>query len=144
MSEQNQALVRRWFEIWSTGNLALADQIVATNYVNQDPTAPMPEPGRAGFKQLVTQYRTAFPDLQCTVDEIIDAGDRVVTRWTTRGTHKGDLMGIPPTGKKIIFTGISINRVSNDQVVEHTTNWDALGLLRQLGVVQLGQAKRAT
>lgn len=77
MSAENRALVRRRFkEIWAKGNLALADQIVASNYANHDPAAPMPGPGREGFKKHVTMYRTAFPDLHTPIDDIIADGKR--------------------------------------------------------------------
>jgi steroid delta-isomerase-like uncharacterized protein len=78
-------------------------------------------------------YRAAFPDLQFTVEDIIDQDDRVVIRWSSRGTHQGELMGLAPTGKIVTVTGISIDRFADGKVAESWTNWDVLGLMRQLG-----------
>lgn len=97
--------------------------------------------GREGFKQFVLMYRSAFPDMHITIEDQIAEGDKVVSRWTARGTHQGELMGIPPTGKQATVTGINIERFANGKFVEEWSNFDALGLLQQLGVVTtLGQA----
>jgi steroid delta-isomerase-like uncharacterized protein len=142
VSAENKTLVRRWFkEVWSKGNLAVADQIVAANYANHDPASPMPEPGREGLKKHVTTYRTALPDLTITVDEALAEGNKVTVRWTARGTHKATLMGIAPTGKQVTLTGISVIRISGGKVAEHWVTWDTLGMMQQLGAVPpLGQA----
>ena len=83
----------------------------------------------------VAGYRAAFSDLQFTVEEQVAEGDRVVTRWTATGTHDGDLLGIAPTGTVGTTTGISINRIADGKVAEDCTNWDALGLMQQLGAI---------
>ena len=142
MSAENKTLVRRWFkDIWSKGNLAVADQIVATNYANHDPAAPMPESGLEGLKKHVTTYRTAFPDLTLTIDDILAEGNKVTVRWTARGTHKGALMGIAPTGKQVTLTGISVIRTTGGKVAEQWVTWDTLGMMQQLGAVPpVGQA----
>ena len=80
-------------------------------------------------------YRSAFPDMQLTIEDQIAEGDKVVTRWTARGTHQGELMGIPPTGKQATVTGITVGRVANGKFVESWSNFDALGMMQQLGVV---------
>ncbi len=135
MSDENKAISRRVFEeIISQGNLSLADEIFASNYVDHDPANPDVS-GPAGFKLLVSKYRSAFPDLRLTVNDIFAEGDEVVVRWTWSGTHKGDLEGVPPTGKKMGGEGITISRFSGGKVEEDWANWDALGLMRQLGVV---------
>ncbi len=88
-------------------------------------------------------YRTAFPGNQLTVEDYLAEGDTVVSRWTGRGTHKGDLMGIAPTGKQVTVTGISIQRIANGKIVEEWSNYDMLGMLQQLGVVPMpGQASK--
>lgn len=136
MSEENKALARRSIaEIWNKGNLTAADELIAPNNVDHDPANPNPGRGPEGTKQSAAMYRTAFPDLHITVEEVIAEGDQVVTRWTARGTHKGDLMGISPTGKQITITGISINRIVGGKAQEGWTNWDTLGMMQQLGVV---------
>jgi len=142
MSAENKTLVRRWFkEVWSKGNLAVADQIVATNFANHDPAGPMPEPGREGLKKHVTAYRTAFPDLTFTIDDALAEGNKVTVRWTSRGTHKGVVMGIAPTGRQFTIAGISVVRITSGKVAESWVTWDTLGMLQQLGAVPpLGQA----
>jgi len=87
------------------------------------------------MKQFVSMYLTAYPDTHFTIEDQIAEGDTVVTRWTARGTHKGPLMGIPPTGKQVTVTGISIGRVVNGKTVEGWSNYDTLGMMQQLGVV---------
>jgi predicted ester cyclase len=84
-------------------------------------------------KQFVDTYRTAFRGARITVEEQIAEGDTVATRWTGRGTHEGELMGIAPTGKETTVTGLTISRLRNGKVVEEWTNWDTLGMLVQLG-----------
>ncbi len=135
MSVENKALVRRLFEeIWNKGNLSVADQIFATNYVHHDPSTPDFGRGPESEKKRATLYRTAFPDLQLAIEDLVAEGDRVVTRWTARGTHRGELRGIAPTGKQFTVTGISIARISGGKLVEGWVNWDAQGLMEQLGV----------
>ena len=135
MSEENKAIVRRNFEeTWNKGNMAVADEIFTANYVGHDPAGPELR-GPEGMKQQVGTYRTAFPNVQFSVEDQIAAGDMVATRWTARGTHQGDLMGIAPTGKQVTVTGITIERLANGKVEESWTNWDTMGMMQQLGVV---------
>lgn len=135
MSEKNKTLSRRVNEeCFNRGNLAIADELLAADYV--DHAAP---PGLAagveGFKQLVALYRTAFPDLHVTIEDQIAEGDRLATRFTTRGTHQGELMGIAPTGKVVTVSGIAIERMVGSKIVEHWLVSDQLGMLQQLGVI---------
>jgi len=137
-AEQNKAIARRWLKDgFEKGNLALANEIFAADHTNHDPSAPpggWPR-GPEGGKAIATTYRGAFPDLQFTIEDQIAEGDRVVTRWTARGTNTGELMGMPPTGKKAIVTGINIDRVANGKIAESWGNFDVLGMLQQLGVI---------
>ena len=134
-TEENKALERRGIEEgWNKGNLTVIDELIAANVVTHRPPAP-PLQGTEAFKQFVLMYRSAFPDLHYTIEDQIAEGDKVVTRWTARGTHKGELMGIPPTGKQGTVTGISVSRWANGKVVEIWINADDLGMLQQLGVV---------
>jgi steroid delta-isomerase-like uncharacterized protein len=103
--------------------------------------SPMELIAEKQYKQLVTMYLAAFPDLHLTIEDQIAEGDKVVIRWTAHGTHKGNFMGIPPTGKEAVVTGITIDRFANGKTVEAWNNSDDLGLLQQLGVVPApGQA----
>ncbi len=143
MSEANKNVVRRLFEeVWNNGNLPVADQLFAPNYVHHDPSTPDVGRGPESEKKRATLYRTAFPDLRLTAEDIIAEGETVVARWSCRGTHKGDLSGIAPTGKQFDISGITIVRLDNGKMVEGFVNWDALGLMQHLGVVpQLAKAK---
>ncbi len=132
-TEENKALDRRFTEeVWNRGNLAVVDELMSADYHEHDPTIPA---GSEGFKQFVLMYRSAFPDVNFTIEDQIAEGDKVVSRWTARGTHKGELMGIPPTGKQVTVTGIVIGRYANGKLVEGWSNYDALGMLQQLGAV---------
>ena len=145
MSEHNKAIVRRLFEeLWNNGNLSLADELFAPNYTHYDPSTPDVGRGPESEKKRATLYRTAFPDLRLTIEDIIAEGETVMARWSCRGTHKGDLSGIAPTGKQININGVSIARFTNGKMAEGWVNWDALALMQQLGVVpELGKAKAA-
>jgi steroid delta-isomerase-like uncharacterized protein len=130
--EENKAIFRRIVEEgFNKGNLAIVDELVATNHVNHTDNVHGPEE----YKQFITMYRTAFPDLHMTIEDQIAEGNKVVNRWTSRGTHKGDLMGIPPTGKQTTVTGMYVARIIGGKIVEEWGNLDALGMMQQIGVV---------
>lgn len=137
MSEANKAIARLDFEeIWSNQNLDVVDELYPEDHVRHDPADPQGGVnGVEAYKQLVAGYFRAFPDLHFTVDDMIAEGDKVVTRWTATGTHKGELMDIPPTGTNVSVTGISIQRIENGKVLEEWVNWDTMGLMQQLGVI---------
>ena len=133
--EENKAVVHRYIEeVWNAGNLDLIDEMFAPEYTNHSPS-PGQTPGPEGLKQLITMFRDAAPDLHLTVEDMIGEGDEVVTRWTARGTHQGELLGIPPTGKQIAMTAIVIERFSGGRIVDHWAARDDLGLLQRLGVI---------
>jgi len=146
MSQQNKTNVRRLFEeLWNKGNLPVADELIAPNYIHHDASTPDVGRGPESEKKRVTLYRTAFADMRLTIEDLIAEGETVVARWTCRGAHKGDLNGIAPTGKQIAISGVSVVRFAGGKMVEGWINWDALGMMQQLGVVpELGKAKSAT
>jgi len=111
--EDNKAIVRRYVEEpWNTGNLAILDELCSPGLaVNGDLKL-------ADFKKFIAESRRAFPDLHNTIEEMIAEGDKVVFRWTMRGTHRGEYEGVAPTGKPITFTGITIVRLANGKIVE--------------------------
>jgi steroid delta-isomerase-like uncharacterized protein len=124
VEEKHKALVRRFHEeVWNKGNVAAVDEFMGAEYVDYAIPSGLP-PGTEGLKQAITTYRTAFPDLKATVDDIFAEGDRVAYRWSTRGTHLGDWLGIPPTGNHMAATGISIFRIAGGKVVEGWTSMD--------------------
>jgi steroid delta-isomerase-like uncharacterized protein len=134
--EQLKEISRREFEqIFGQGRLDLIDETVAADYVCYDPALPDPLRGPQGLKQAVRGFRAAFPDLTFVVEEQIAEGDTVVTRWTARGTHLGELFGLAPTGARVTMPGIDSERFADGKIVECYANWDTLGLLRQLGAV---------
>jgi steroid delta-isomerase-like uncharacterized protein len=140
MSAKNKELIQRYFEeAWNKGNLSVLDEIVAADYVNHNPFAPGLPPGPEGLKPIFSGLRAAFPDLHYTIEEQIADGDRVVTRWGFRGTHEGELMGIPATGKQVNITGTQIERIVDGKIVEHWRQSDDLGMLQQLGVIPSGE-----
>jgi steroid delta-isomerase-like uncharacterized protein len=136
MSEQNKAVSRRLVEeFFVAGNFDVADELVDASYIGHDVAAPEPIRGHEGLKEQAKGYRGAFPDLTLTIEDQIAEGDKVTTRWTARGTHRGDLFGISPTGKQATISGITIDRFSGGKIVESWDNWDALGLMQQLGAI---------
>jgi steroid delta-isomerase-like uncharacterized protein len=96
---------------------------------------PMLPPGREGRKMFYSAFLSAFPDIHLHIDDLLAEGDRTVLRWSAHGTHKGELMGIPATGKTVNLTGIAIDRFENGQSVEHWEIFDQLGMMQQLGVI---------
>jgi len=144
MSEANKSLVRRWIEeAINKGNLSIVDEIVANDYVYREPTVGERR-GKAAARELVTMYRNAFPDIKLTIEEQIAEGDKVVTRTSGSGTHRGELFGTGPTGRRVsAVPGICVTRIANGEVVEDTWVYDTLGMLRQLGVVPVPVAKAA-
>jgi len=134
-TEQNKSIAHRWIEEgWNKGNLAVVDQIYAPNYVQHEPS-PVPVTSSEALKHYVAGYRSAFPDLRFTIDDLIAEGDKVVWRFTSTGTNSGSFWGMPPTGKPGVVTGVVIYRFENSQIVEAWVNIDALGLMQQLGVI---------
>jgi steroid delta-isomerase-like uncharacterized protein len=136
--EANKAVIRRQTEeIWNQGDLSVVDEIYATDYVRHDPEGSGIS-NSEGLKQLITTYRTAFPDIHFTLDDLVAEGDLVAGRWTSTGTQTGDLMldpMIPATGIQGTSTGISIYRVVNGKIVEEWAELDSLGMMEQLGVM---------
>ena len=136
MSERNTNAVRRLFdEVWTKGNQVVVDELFAQNYTHHDPSTADLGQGPQSEKRRVTLYRTAFPDLRFTIEDVIAEGETVVARFSAQGTHKGNLNEIAPTGKKLNITGVTICRFENGKIVEGYVNWDALGMMQQLGVV---------
>jgi steroid delta-isomerase-like uncharacterized protein len=139
LTETNKTLSRRFLEeVFNNGKLNVLDEIIAKDHVSTGPgTLPGLPTGPEGQKQLVTVYRNAFPDVHFTIDEQIAEGDKVVTRWTGRGTHKGELLGIPATGKSSTVTGIAVDRIVNGKIAESWGIFDQFGMMQQLGVIPM-------
>ena len=135
-AEENKAIIRRIDqEVWNQGKYDVIDEVIADDCLQTIVGVPEPIRGPQGFRQFATMYKTAFPDMSLTEDQQIAEGDLVVTRWTATGTHQGDLMGIPPTGKQATVSGIHVDRFADGKIVEAWGIFDQLGLLQQLGAI---------
>ena len=136
MSADTKGIARRLLEeAFNSGNLDVVDELVAPEFVFNDAVLPEPIRGIEATKANIKGYRDAFPDLRLTIEQQVAEGEFVTTRWSARGTHQGDLMGMAATGKQATVTGITIDRIVDGRFVESWTNWDTLGLMQQLGVV---------
>ena len=135
MGANKKAAKRILEEVFSQGKFEVVDELVHDDAVGHDPALPEPVRGPGGVKELVRGYRDAFPDLNLSIDEQVSEGDLVATRWTARGTHRGELFGIPATGKESTVTGITLDRFKDGKIAESHTNWDTLGLLQQIGAI---------
>jgi steroid delta-isomerase-like uncharacterized protein len=136
MSAENKALARRLVEeAFNAGRLEVVDELVASDFVEHDPSLTEEVRGPAGVKELIAGYRAAFPDIRITIEDQIADGDYVVSRWSGTGTHQGELMGMPATGKQATVTGITIDRIEDGRIAESWDNWDTLGLMQQLGAI---------
>jgi len=134
MCEQNKTLARRWFEdLFSRGELDATNEILSADFV--DHLTHEDERGLEELKLYVSIYRTAFPDIQDAVEDIVAEGDKVVVRWTSGGTHQGEFMGVAPTGRHVTFTGMRLFRIAENKIVESWVNIDERGLQEQLGAV---------
>jgi steroid delta-isomerase-like uncharacterized protein len=135
VSAENEALVCRYVEeVYDQRRLEVADEIFASDFTLHDPDLPGGARGPEGMKRVVGTFVGAFPDLQVTLDDEFSSGEKVVTRWTSRGTHQGELMGIAPTGNRIEVTAVGIWRVADGKISEAWVVFDALGMMQQLGV----------
>jgi steroid delta-isomerase-like uncharacterized protein len=130
--EANKALVRPYVELYTTGNVALADEVIASDFV--DHTHPEHRPGPEDVKHEVMTFRTTFPDAYITIEDMISEGDTVAFRFVLRGTHRGTFAVLPATGKKVTLTGMDFIRIANDKLAELWSNQDTLALLQLLGL----------
>jgi steroid delta-isomerase-like uncharacterized protein len=144
-AEENKAVSRRVAEeVFNGGNVDLADELYAPDYVLHDPSLPEDLHGPEGIKRYAAMTLGAFPDIRVAVEDQVAEGDKVVSRWTATGTHTGDLMGIPPTGRRVEISGVTINRFSGGKIAEDWYQSDDLGMMQQLGVVPSGEQPGGT
>jgi steroid delta-isomerase-like uncharacterized protein len=139
--EENKAIVRRFFELGpSGGDMNAANALLDPNFALH---TPLPSaPGTQGINDVITACRAAFEHLNVTVEDMVAEGTKVTARFTARGIHKGQFMGLPPTGKPITMTGIEIFRIENGKIVELWGEANMLGLMQQLGVVPASGQKQ--
>jgi steroid delta-isomerase-like uncharacterized protein len=132
--EENKAVMQRWIDAWNERNVDAVDEFVSDAFVRHDPNAPEVR-GPVEEKQLMAMYFSAFPDLRFAVEDMVAEGDKVVLRYTIRGTHRGELMGIPPTDKQVTLTATETYRLAGGKIEEQWVNMDALGMMQQLGAI---------
>jgi steroid delta-isomerase-like uncharacterized protein len=132
---ENMGVVRRFFEAGpSSGDLGAADALLAPDFSLHVPL-PTPGPGIGAMNNVITTCRAAFHGLHVTIDDMVADGDRVACRFTARGVHGGEFMGVPPTGKEIAMTGIEIFRLHDRKIVELWGEANLMGLMQQLGIL---------
>ena len=134
-ADRTDSLIHRMFDsAFNQGTFAVVDELVAADGITYTPTWGMPH-NREGLKQLIAMFRSAFPDLHCTVEDEINEGNKVAAHWTIRGTHRGLFLGNRPTNRPIVVQGMIFARTENGQIAEGWTLLDQMGMLQQLGIV---------
>jgi steroid delta-isomerase-like uncharacterized protein len=137
MAADNKEIVRRVLEdVWTDPDIL--DELISEDYVGHDPALPEPVRGPRGAKENAKQYLDAFEGAHITVQEQIGEGDSVATRWEGRGRHTGEIMGIPPSGKDVVVSGLNLSRLKDGKIVEEWSIWDTLGMLQQIGAIPAG------
>ena len=132
----NKQLVEAFIgALFSDGNLDAVDQYLAPSFINHDPPFPGAPSNAAGMRHAAEMFRRALPDWHSDMDQLIAENDIVVERFTASGTHQGELMGVPGTGRTIQLLGINIFRIQDGRIVERWGRLDEMGLLRQLELV---------
>ena len=134
-AEENKAIARRAYDAINRNDLDALEEMVDSDITDHDP-APGQGPGLEGVKQYFSSLHAAFPDVHMDVEDMIAEGEKVVARVSVSGTHQGEFLGIEPTGNRVTIKGIDILRITDGRVVEHWGNFDDLGMLQQLGVVE--------
>ena len=135
--EANNAIAEKFFNaVWNRGDFSVLDTLISPEAIDHSTVGgkPKTEKGSASFQAIVSMFRSGMPDIRLTIDDEIYTGDRVVHRWTLVGTDTGGMMGMPPSGKQLTFTGTTIVRMQDGMIVERWANVDELGLLQQLGM----------
>jgi steroid delta-isomerase-like uncharacterized protein len=136
MPTDNKAIVRRLYEeVWNKRRLEVVDELISPSHALNDPIVSGSQTGPELYKRRVVEFTASFPDLCFTIEDMIAEKGKVVVCWTISGTHKGEFMDIPATGRKVSVEGITIHHVTNGKILDSYARWDALGLLRQLGYV---------
>jgi steroid delta-isomerase-like uncharacterized protein len=134
---QNKTIARRFNEeVWGRGDQAVLEELLDPDFVDHD-ALPGQAPGREGHKQILAAFHSAFPDLNVTTEDIVTEGEKVVSRWTARGTHHGELLGIAPTGNGVTIKGIDVLRVAEGRIVERWSQFNSLEMMQQLGAVPM-------
>jgi steroid delta-isomerase-like uncharacterized protein len=133
-TEESKTVVRQWFQAFNDRDLAAEEAARSADFAAHVPGAPAPMDG-ASWQAFLATFVAGFPDFRLVVEDLVAEGDRVAARWIFQGTHQGEFLGIPPTGKPVSMSAIEVNRVADGKVAEHWVALDQLGLLQQLGAI---------
>jgi steroid delta-isomerase-like uncharacterized protein len=146
MSSDNKAIILRLYEdVWNKRKLEVVSEIISPSHALQAPNISGSSVGPEAYKSQVALFLAGYPDLHFTIEDTVVEKDKVVACWTLSGTHKGDFMGVAATNKRISVDGMTIHHVAGGKIMDSYSNWDALGMMQQLGVVpRFGQAKSLT
>jgi steroid delta-isomerase-like uncharacterized protein len=138
-AQENRDIVRRYAQMFDTGDFDEADELFAPDFIVRHFDAP--ELDREGWKEFSRPFVSGFSERRLTVEDTVTEGDQVVARMTFSGRHTGEVLGVAPTGREVSFTGIVWFRIAEGKIVEHWGEFDALALLQQLGVVEQPSAQ---
>ncbi len=146
MLADNKDIVRRLYEeLWNKRKLELVNELISPSHALHAPNVSGSSIGPEAYKRQVLHFLAGYSDLHFTIEDIIAENDKVVACWTLSGTHRGDFMGIPATNKKVSVDGMTIHHIAGGKIMDSFSNWDALGMMQQLGAVpSLGQTKTLT
>jgi steroid delta-isomerase-like uncharacterized protein len=130
----NKAIVRRLYEeVWNKRRLEVVDELISPSHALNDPLVSDSHIGPELYKRRVVEFTTSLPDLRFAIEDMITEKGKVAVSWIVSGTHKGEFMDIPATGRKVSVEGITIHHITNGKILDSYARWDALGLMRQLG-----------
>jgi steroid delta-isomerase-like uncharacterized protein len=135
MADDHKAIIRAFIAGLNEGDLSVIDRYMAPEFADHDPGRAGLPPGIEGFKQFFAAMKQAFPDTMVIPEDMVAEGDKVAVRFTVRGTHRGEFMGIAPMGKEVVVQGMDINRMANGKIAERWGIADSLSMLQQLGVI---------
>lgn len=125
---------RLYHSVWNERRMEYIDQVISETHALGDPTVLGRGVGPSAYRRQVERFFAGLPDLKFHVDDTISEGEKLVVYWTIKGTHRGEFLGVPPTNKKVAFSGITINLIKDGKILESTVIWDGLGLMKQFGI----------
>jgi steroid delta-isomerase-like uncharacterized protein len=140
--DENKTIVRRFLEeAWNNQDLAVMDELLADDYVGHDPSIPGGDiRGRESLKAVLQVARAGMPDARITIEDVLGEGDKTVVRFTVHGTHRGDFLGIPPSGREVKVATLLLSRFAGARIAEEWVVKDMLGLLQQIGAIPTPEA----
>src|SRR5271166_213428 len=134
MPMENRAIVRRLYEeVWNKRRLELLDELISPSHALQAPNVSGSEIGPEAYKRAILRLWRGFPDMQMIIEDIVGENEKIVVAWTFSGNHDGEFVGIPATHKRVSVDGVTIHHVANGKIIDSFSNWDRLGLTKQLG-----------